>query len=147
MQKSINIVVRNQMGGEVNFKVGMMTKFSKVFDTYYERVGVKKETLKFLFDGNRIQIEQTPGMLEMDEGDVIDAVMEQVGGWPFDVSKLGTAIKVLAPHAPQVLVPKCGMKHAMPFSGSRYRVLQSGTCLRTHFLQPVEAAFEIGVFL
>ena len=80
MQKSINIVVRNQMGGEVNFKVGMMTKFSKVFDTYYERVGVKKETLKFLFDGNRIQIEQTPGMLEMDEGDVIDAVMEQVGG-------------------------------------------------------------------
>jgi len=36
--------------------------------------------LRFLFDGERVQKEQTPTQLEMADGDVIDAVVEQVGG-------------------------------------------------------------------
>jgi hypothetical protein len=38
------------------------------------------ESVRFLFDGARISHDQTPKDLDMEDGDAIDAVVEQVGG-------------------------------------------------------------------
>ena len=37
-------------------------------------------SLQFLFDGDRLQPDQTPQDLEMEDGDSIDAMVKQVGG-------------------------------------------------------------------
>jgi small ubiquitin-related modifier len=52
----------------------------KVFNAYAQRKGVQVTSLRFLLDGERIIGEQTPKMLELEDGDQIDAVLEQVGG-------------------------------------------------------------------
>lgn len=36
--------------------------------------------VRFLYDGERVQQHQTPQSVEMEEGDVIDCVIEQLGG-------------------------------------------------------------------
>ena len=37
-------------------------------------------SVRFLFDGNRVSANQTPADLEMEDGDVIDVMVEQQGG-------------------------------------------------------------------
>jgi small ubiquitin-related modifier len=53
---------------------------SKVFDTYAQRRGVQPDSLRFLLDGERIEPDQTPKMLELEDQDQIDAVLAQNGG-------------------------------------------------------------------
>lgn len=36
--------------------------------------------VRFLYEGERIREDQTPQSVEMDDGDVIDCVIEQLGG-------------------------------------------------------------------
>jgi small ubiquitin-related modifier len=38
------------------------------------------DQIRFLFDGNRLRENQTPDELEMEDDDVIDAMLFQVGG-------------------------------------------------------------------
>ena len=54
---------------------------NKVFQTYANRKGVQLSSLRFLLDGERIEPEQTPKMLELDDQDQIDCMLEQSGGW------------------------------------------------------------------
>ena len=44
------------------------------------RHGVATSSVRFLFDGNRINPSQTPQDLDMEDGDVIDCMVEQQGG-------------------------------------------------------------------
>ncbi|CAL5226904.1 g9778 [Coccomyxa viridis] len=76
----INIVVKDQNSGEVHFKVKPTTKFSKIFDAYAGKKGVEAANIKFLHDGQRIRDHQTPGELGIEDNDVIDCLLEQVGG-------------------------------------------------------------------
>jgi small ubiquitin-related modifier len=69
-----------QTGEETFFKIKRTTKMSKVFETYASRKGVQVASLRFLLDGERIQPDQTPKMLELDDQDQIDCVLEQTGG-------------------------------------------------------------------
>ena len=52
----------------------------KVFQTYAQRKGVQASSLRFLLDGERIQGDQTPKQLELDDQDQIDCMLEQMGG-------------------------------------------------------------------
>jgi small ubiquitin-related modifier len=52
----------------------------KVFETYAQRKGVQASSLRFLLDGERIEPESTPKMLELDDQDQIDCMLEQSGG-------------------------------------------------------------------
>jgi len=69
-----------QAGEETYFKVKKTTKMSKVFDAYAQRKGVQRKALRFLLDGERIQDDQTPDDLDLDENDQIDCLLEQTGG-------------------------------------------------------------------
>lgn len=76
----LQVKVKDAEGSELTFRVRATTPMGKVFDAYCSKKGHARATMRFLFDGNRITDAATPGSLEMEDGDVIDAVVEQIGG-------------------------------------------------------------------
>ena len=52
----------------------------KLMDAYANRQGVNLASVRFLFDGERLQGHQTPQDIGLEDQDSIDVVMEQVGG-------------------------------------------------------------------
>jgi len=77
---TINIKVKDQSGDEMLFKVKKTTKMSKIMDAYAQRRGVGADNLRFVYDGQRVNKEATPKMMEMDDDDQIDVTLETVGG-------------------------------------------------------------------
>ncbi len=113
--ETINLKVMTQDGNEIFFKCKLTTPLNKLMKAFCERQGVSMNTVRFLFDGNRINQEQTPQQacarprasaqparacarpharaiasasqrrpcrpqLDMEDGDVIDVMVEQQGG-------------------------------------------------------------------
>ncbi|KAG5180824.1 ubiquitin-related domain-containing protein [Tribonema minus] len=79
--ETITIRVRDQTGEETFFKVKKTTRMEKVFSTYAQRKGVQASALRFLLDGDRVDPNQTPGELDLEDQDMIDCMLEQQGGW------------------------------------------------------------------
>jgi small ubiquitin-related modifier len=52
----------------------------KVFQTYAQRKGVDLNAIRFLYDGTRVQNDQTPVELELEDNDCIDCMLYQSGG-------------------------------------------------------------------
>ena len=48
-------------------------------NSYCERQGKALNSVRFLFDGRRVEAHHTPEELEMEEGDMIEATVEQQG--------------------------------------------------------------------
>lgn len=69
-----------QDGNEIHFKVKMTTQMGKLKKSYSERVAMSVSSLRFLFDGKRINDDETPKQLEMVNDDVIEVYQEQTGG-------------------------------------------------------------------
>mmetsp|Transcript_21453 Transcript_21453/g.46788 ORF Transcript_21453/g.46788 Transcript_21453/m.46788 type:complete len:100 (-) Transcript_21453:254-553(-) len=78
--EQLTIRIKDGNGEETQFKIKKATKMGKVFKAYAERKGISQSSLRFLLDGDRVQDDQTAKMLELEDGDQIDAVLEQVGG-------------------------------------------------------------------
>ena len=78
----IALTVKSQDGSEMQFKVRRMTRFRKMLVASVARKGLPKNGVKFLFDGQRLADDSTPEEMGMDDDDVIDAVVDQVGGAP-----------------------------------------------------------------
>ncbi|KAF9348285.1 dolichyl-phosphate-mannose-protein mannosyltransferase pmt3 [Mortierella sp. NVP85] len=76
----INLKVVAQDQSEVFFKIKRSTQLKKLMEAYCERQGKSSNSLRFLYDGERIQPTNTPNDLEMEDGDSIDVMVEQVGG-------------------------------------------------------------------
>ena len=47
---------------------------------FCNRNGISPRSVRFLFDGERINPNQTPADLDMEDNDVIDVMVEQQGG-------------------------------------------------------------------
>ena len=56
------------------------TKMSKIIDAFCQRRGTDATAFKFFFNGQRINRDHTPKMLEMEDGNQIDVMLEAVGG-------------------------------------------------------------------
>ena len=76
----INIKVVTSSGEEVFFKIKRNTKLSKLQGAYANKVGKDVQSIRFLYDGDRITDDDTPNSLAMDDNDTIDVMVEQVGG-------------------------------------------------------------------
>ncbi|XP_076916400.1 small ubiquitin-related modifier 1-like [Bidens hawaiensis] len=76
----INLKVKGQDGNEVFFRIKRNTQLKKLMNAYCDRQSLQMNSIAFLFDGRRLQAEQTPEQLEMEEGDEIDAMLHQTGG-------------------------------------------------------------------
>jgi len=72
--------VTTQTGEEVFFKIKRNTKMSKLQGAYASKVGKDVGTIRFLYDGARVQEHDTPASLDMEDNDTIDVMVEQVGG-------------------------------------------------------------------
>jgi len=77
---TITIRVKDQTGEETYFKVKKSTRMEKVFNAYAQRKGVSASALRFLLDGQRINNDQTPKLLDLEDQDQIDCLLEQQGG-------------------------------------------------------------------
>merc|ERR1712048_519300 len=76
----IKLKVVGQDSNEIHFRVKMTTRMGKLKKSYSERVGVPVSSLRFSFDGRRINDDETPKALEMEQDDVIEVYQEQTGG-------------------------------------------------------------------
>jgi small ubiquitin-related modifier len=76
----LKIRFQSQDGNETVVVVAPQMPFSKIFRGYCSNKGTKPESLRFLFDGNRIDENATPKSLMMEDNDVIDVLLQQVGG-------------------------------------------------------------------
>ena len=72
--------MKNAEGKEVVFKLKMGTALKKLMEAYCQREGLPFDGVRFLYDGERLLPTQTPAELGMEDGDEIDALVEQTGG-------------------------------------------------------------------
>ena len=73
----INIKVINYDGNEIYFQMRNTTSLKYLMDAFCNHQGVSEmSSIRFLFDGNRINERQTPVELDMVDGDVIDVFTE-----------------------------------------------------------------------
>ena len=77
----INIKVTASDGNEVHFRVKPNTPFRKIFTAYCERLGKTMNDVRFMWDGRRVEADQTPNELDLEDGDRIEAMVEQLGGF------------------------------------------------------------------
>ncbi|GMR55373.1 hypothetical protein PMAYCL1PPCAC_25568, partial [Pristionchus mayeri] len=64
----------------VKFRLKYETSMGKLKRSYAERIGVPVTSIRFLFDGRRINNDDTAMSLEMEDDDVIEVYREQPGG-------------------------------------------------------------------
>jgi len=76
---SIAIHVKGQDGLMLHFKMGVMTKLGKFMERYCSHKGLQYEQIRFLFNGDRLQEDETPISWPMDDEAVVDAMLFQVG--------------------------------------------------------------------
>ena len=84
--EQLNLRVMTQDGNEIFFKIKMTTPLQKLMTAFCNRHGIDQNSVRFLFDGTRINPNQTPQELEMEDGDVIDCMVEQSGGAIFGLA-------------------------------------------------------------
>ena len=79
----ITLKVRSQEGNELVFKIKKNTELKKLMDNYCSRLGITATSWRFIYDGERIKPNNTAEELQMEDGDEIDVMLEQIGGWVF----------------------------------------------------------------
>ena len=80
--EDIHLNVVTQSGNEIYFKLKMTTPLSKVMNAFCSREGVTRRSVRFLYDGRRLDEcdAVTPGHLKMEDGAVVDVMVEHTGG-------------------------------------------------------------------
>lgn len=76
----INLVIKDPQGQETHVRVRRTTRLRKLFDAFCKKSNTDANTLRFFFQGARINDEETADDLNLKEGDVIDAFVRQVAG-------------------------------------------------------------------
>ncbi|CZR66940.1 related to ubiquitin-like protein modifier [Phialocephala subalpina] len=65
---------------EVFFKIKRIIILKKLIDAFCERHGKAPNSVRFLFDGSRVQPTDSPNTLDMQDGDTLEVHREQIGG-------------------------------------------------------------------
>lgn len=65
---------------EIFFKIKRLTPMKRLMDAFCKRQGKDIGALRFFVDGTRVTESNTPDDLELEDGDVIEAHREQIGG-------------------------------------------------------------------
>ena len=78
--EQINLKVVTQDSTEVFFKIKKTTPLKKLMEAFCSKQGLNIQNVRFLSDGVRITPDKTAQDLGLHDGDVIDAMMNQIGG-------------------------------------------------------------------
>ncbi|KAJ8716533.1 hypothetical protein PYW07_003160 [Mythimna separata] len=73
----INLKVLGQDNAIVQFKIKKHTPLRKLMNAYCDRAGLSMQVVRFRFDGQPINENDTPTSLEMEEGDTIEVYQQQ----------------------------------------------------------------------
>lgn len=77
----IHITVQNQQGAKVAFQIKPTTTMKRLKASYCERQSIHIGAIRFLYsDGERVMDDDTPASKNLQDNEIIDAVMEQTGG-------------------------------------------------------------------
>lgn len=76
----ITLKLKDQDGGFMIFKVKMGTPLRKIMSAFAERKGLDCHILRFSYDGQRVDQNHTPKMLEMQQMDEIQVFLPAHGG-------------------------------------------------------------------
>ena len=76
----ISIRVTGMDGSCCVFRMNKHNKLKKLMSTYCRNRKLDFQVMRFRFDGERVNGEQTPEELEMEDEDSIDVFSHQVGG-------------------------------------------------------------------
>ena len=76
---SINVKVVDQSGDEIFFKIKRNTHLAKLMNAFCQRQGISLQGVRFMFDGERVPGNETPDECGMEDGDVIEVIIEQLG--------------------------------------------------------------------
>ncbi|KAF2198272.1 ubiquitin-like protein [Delitschia confertaspora ATCC 74209] len=75
----LNIKVTDN-NNEVFFKIKRTTQLKKLMDAFCDRQGKSPASVRFLFDGQRVNPTDNPETLDMQDGDTLEVHQEQIGG-------------------------------------------------------------------
>ena len=75
----IRLTVVDQEGIEIFFTLKRRTCLGKLMSEYCRRQGLAAQGVRFLFDGERLNAYHTPVEMDMEDGDIIDVMREQLG--------------------------------------------------------------------
>jgi len=78
--KHINLKVVNSSNDITHFKIKKNTALKKLMNAYCERANLNRGATRFLHEGTRINDDNTPMSLNMEEGDTLEVFTEQLGG-------------------------------------------------------------------
>lgn len=76
-EDGLTLIVRDQNDDDTFFKIRRNTKMGKIFQAVAQRKVVQCEALRFLVGGSRILDDDTPQMLQLEDGDEIYCSIEQ----------------------------------------------------------------------
>ena len=76
----INLKVVTQDSTEIFFKIKRTTPLKKLMEAFCNKQGLSINSVRFLSDGVRITGDKSAADLGLQNDDVIDAMMNQVGG-------------------------------------------------------------------
>lgn len=76
----VAVKVQREKMRDIHLRVRLEMPLRKLKLAYCDQVGLDCDQIRFTYDGKRIGDNQTAGDLEMEDGDVIDAWSDQMGG-------------------------------------------------------------------
>jgi len=79
VKPKLNLII-NYEGQHITVKVKPNMPFRKIFAAAEERFGKAPGTFRFAFEGKRLGLEDTPAETGMEDNDMIDAHIQQLGG-------------------------------------------------------------------
>ncbi|XP_006281323.2 putative small ubiquitin-related modifier 7 [Capsella rubella] len=77
----ISVKIKSQDDICVYFRIKRDVELRTMMQAYSDKVGQDMSVFRFHFDGIRIKPNQTPNELELEDGDEIDALVEQMAGF------------------------------------------------------------------
>jgi len=78
-EPTIKIRVKDQNGYQIMFIMKRSTRMAKVFKAYAQQKGVDVRGLRFMIHGEEVNPEATPIDLGLEDDDVVDALLRQLG--------------------------------------------------------------------
>ncbi|KAK4542957.1 hypothetical protein LTR36_005955 [Oleoguttula mirabilis] len=76
----MSLTFRDQANYEVQFRLKATTKLGKAMDHFSAKSERDRQTLRFLFEGQRVLPESTMESFGLEDVDVVDVHLEQLGG-------------------------------------------------------------------
>ena len=87
-EATVTFKVLDALGCEVHFKMAVNVAMRKAFDVYSQKKNIPRTSMRFLLDGEPIDPEHTPEMLDLQENDVINVIGSVMEGDANAVEKM-----------------------------------------------------------